>query len=274
MAIAFQDINQPDLTLVRLREPNGSDVYRPIEKESNNPMQQQMLMQQQMRMQMMGMAVPGKPPKPPRQTFPASGESIRLEFRRRGTTSEYQVLDAKSGKSRYLGQAQFMQAMDVAAVKLFVTNRNGVEPVEVILKDLSIRADRVNGLGTIVRTVFDQVVYGDPTSIEKDTLIVGGQPKAPPAQPNKPGGGSTAGPQPGMPAPAPPATPPAGAVAVAAPAPAMAIVVAPGAVRVRQVVRPARVVAREREPGSFLHARERRSQAPGQAQKDPARRGG
>ncbi len=33
LAIAFQDINQPDVTLVRLREPNGSDVYRSIEKE-------------------------------------------------------------------------------------------------------------------------------------------------------------------------------------------------------------------------------------------------
>ena len=58
------------------------------------------------------------------------------------------MLDGKTGKPRYLGQAQFQQAMDVAAVKLFVTNRNGVEPVDVILRDLTIRADRVNGLGT------------------------------------------------------------------------------------------------------------------------------
>ena len=32
MAIAFQDPNQPDVTLVRVLEPNGSDVYRSIEK--------------------------------------------------------------------------------------------------------------------------------------------------------------------------------------------------------------------------------------------------
>ena len=56
-----------------------------------------------------------------------------------------------------------MQPMDVAAVKLFVTNRNGAEPVDVLLRDLTIRADRINGLGTIVRTVFDEVVYADPT---------------------------------------------------------------------------------------------------------------
>src|SRR5262245_59694192 len=130
MAIAFQDINQPDLTLIRLREPNGPDVYRHIEKDQNNPMQMQMQMQTQIQIQMqmmgMGMGQPGKPPKPPRRTSPAAGESVRLEVRREGNNIRYEVLDAKTGKSRYLGQAQFQQAMDVAAVKLFVTNRNGV----------------------------------------------------------------------------------------------------------------------------------------------------
>ena len=81
----------------------------------------------------------------------------------RGEYHPYQVLDDKTGKPRYLGQAQFQQPQDVAAVKLFVTNRNGIEPIDVIVRDITIRADRINGLGTIVRTVFDNVVYADPT---------------------------------------------------------------------------------------------------------------
>ena len=114
-----------------------------------------------------------------------------------------------------------MQSMDVSAVKLFVTNRNGVEPVNVILKDLTIRADRINGLGTIVRTVFDRVVYADPTSIEKDILIVGGQPKTPPGQAERPAGRPAPGARRGTPAPGPL---PAAAAPVAAPA---AMVAAP-----------------------------------------------
>lgn len=188
IAIAFQDINQPDVTLVRLLEPDGSDVYRPIEKEQNNPQQAQALTQiQQMRMQMMGMGLPGKPAKPPRHTFPAAGESVRLEFRREGSDIRYQVTDGKSGKPRYLGQAHLPQAQDVAAVKLFVTNRNGAEPVDVVLKNITIRAERVTGLGTIVRTVLGRVVYADPTSLDKGILIVGGEPKTPPGAATTPG---------------------------------------------------------------------------------------
>src|SRR3954466_14696746 len=32
LAIALQNVDQPDVTLVRLIEPNGSDVYRAIQK--------------------------------------------------------------------------------------------------------------------------------------------------------------------------------------------------------------------------------------------------
>ncbi len=39
----------------------------------------------------------------------------------------------------------------------------------------------MNGLGTVVRTVYDQVRYADPTAIEGAILVVGGQPKPPPA---------------------------------------------------------------------------------------------
>ena len=107
LAIAFQDINQPDVTLVRLLEPNGSDVYRSIEKARGNPMQMQMQMKMRGMMMMggMGMGQPGgKPPKPPRHTFPAAGDVVRMELVREGNTIRYQVVDAKSTQPRYLGQ--------------------------------------------------------------------------------------------------------------------------------------------------------------------------
>ena len=53
-------------------------------------------------------------------------------------------------------------------------------------RDVTIQADRINGLGTVVRTVFDQVVYADPTSIE-DGVLVAGRPAQDPA-PGEPSG--------------------------------------------------------------------------------------
>ncbi len=76
--------------------------------------------------------------------------------------------------------------MDVSAVKLFVSNRNGAEPLDVVLRDLTIHADRINGLGTVVRTVYDKVFYGDPTSIEKGLLILGASAAPAPGNPNQP----------------------------------------------------------------------------------------
>ena len=181
LAIAFQDPNQPDVTLVRVLEPKGSDVYLSIEKPGANPMQAQMQMQLQMQMQMMGQQPGGKPPKPPRHTVPAAGDTVRLELVREGSTIRYQVVDAKSAQPRYLGQVE-LGSNDVMAVKLFAANRNGAEPVNVLLRDLTIRADRINGLGTAVRTVFDEVVYADPTRIEEGLLVVGGPPKPPPTK--------------------------------------------------------------------------------------------
>ena len=185
LAIAFGDINQPDVTLVRLVEPNGTEVYRSIEKAMGGPQQMQgpmMMRGRAMGMVMMGGPQPGgKPPKPPRRTFPAAGDTVRLELQREGQTIRFQVLDARSTRPRYLGQVQ-LGPMDVAAVKLFVSNRNGAEAANVLLRNLTIHAQRVNGLGTEVHTVFGEIVYAEPTSIEKDILIVGGPPKAPPAQ--------------------------------------------------------------------------------------------
>src|SRR5437868_1277188 len=77
LAIAFGDINQPDVTLVRLLEPNGTEVYRSIEKAMGGPQQMQGPMMPMARgMRIVGMGGPqpgGKPPKPPRRTFPAAG---------------------------------------------------------------------------------------------------------------------------------------------------------------------------------------------------------
>src|SRR5262249_6436779 len=181
LAIAFQDINQPDATLLRIREPKGQEVYRFIDKAAINNAQQQ---QQQMQMQMQqGFMVQGgaggKRPKLPRPTVPATGDQIRLQIQREGQVVRFQVIDVATGVSRYLGQAQ-LQPQDIASIKLFVTNRNGAEPINVLWRDLTVRADRIMGLGTIVRTVLGKVVYADPTSIEKDVLVLGGQPKPPP----------------------------------------------------------------------------------------------
>ena len=147
---------------------------------------------------------PGKPPKPPRQTFPAAGESVRLEFQREGNNVRYQVLDGKSGEPRYLGQAQFQQAMDVAAVKLFVSNRNGVEPVDVILRDLTIRADRDQRPGDrrphrlrpgrLRRPDLDR---------ERTSSSSAASPRRPPGAAERPAGhAARPAPQPGTPAPA------------------------------------------------------------------------
>jgi hypothetical protein len=176
IAIAQGDINQPDLTLVRLKEPSGSDVYRAIDRGANTPGQ--------------GMQ-PGEPPfmqpgqpnakgaKPPRRVFPAAGEAVRLELTREKNIVRFQVVDAKESRPRYLGQVS-LGTNDIAAVKLFVSNRNGAEDLDVVWKDLTIRADRLGGLGTSVRTVFNTIVYAEPTAIEKGVLIVGGPPKNPP----------------------------------------------------------------------------------------------
>jgi NPCBM/NEW2 domain/Protein of unknown function (DUF1583) len=252
LAIAFQDINQPDATLLRIREPKGQEVYRFIDKAAiNNAQQQQQQMQMQMQMQQgFGGGAAGKPPKLPRLTVPASGDQIRLQIQREGQIVRFQVIDVATGVSRYLGQAQ-LQPQDVASVKLFVTNRNGAEPINVLWRDLTVRADRITGLGTIVRTVLGDVVYADPTSIEKNVLVLGGPPKAPPQPPAKPGEAKGAAPTApatkGAPAAAPAALPanafappPAGAVAAVAVKGVVAgnvkVVMAPAMVAVAQNV--------------------------------------
>jgi hypothetical protein len=215
VAIAFGDINQPDATLVRLVEPSGAEVYRSIEKAAPNPgeMPPQMMMQGMMVMQM-GQQPGGKPVKPPRRTFPAAGETVRMELEREGNIVRFQVVDARSSKPRYIGQLT-LNPGDVSAVKLFASNRNGAEAIDVLLRDFTIRAGHINGLGTIVRTVFDEVIYGDPTAIEKGVLIIGGQAQTPPGANPKPNEGK----------PATPAAAPPGAQAMPMPVPAGAVVV-------------------------------------------------
>ena len=235
LAIASGDPNQPDATLVRLLEPTGADVYRSVERSANGGMMnpQQMMMQQRM-MMMQGMAPGagpgGKPPKPPRPTFPASGEAFRIEFRREGGNLRFQVYEGKAERPRYLGQTT-LGTNDIAAVKLFATNRNGLEAVNVLLRGLTIRADRVTGLGTAVRSVFGEVVYAEPTAIEAGALVIGGPPKAPPAPAPKPGEGPTPASTPApSPAPTPATTPaPATVPAPAAPAAPAVTVAAPAA---------------------------------------------
>src|SRR5271156_4566334 len=119
MSIATQNLDQPEATLVRLTETTGLTVYRSIDKPANAPQP----MMQHFRGQMMQPG--GKPPKPPRNTFRASGESFRLELRREGPTVRYHVVDAESSLARYVGQIE-IGTNDIAGVKLFASNRNGV----------------------------------------------------------------------------------------------------------------------------------------------------
>src|SRR4051812_47764145 len=94
LAIAQGDINQPDLTLVRLREPGGADVFRAIDRGANNPGQPMGPGGPVIMRQMPGQPNP-KGAKPIRRVFPAAGDVVRLELRREKDIIRFQVLDAK-----------------------------------------------------------------------------------------------------------------------------------------------------------------------------------
>ena len=133
--------------------------------------------------------------------------------------------------------------MDIMAVKLFASNRNGAGAVDVTLKDFSVRADRITGLGTSVRTVFGEVAYGEPTAIDGGILTVGGTPK-PPAETKAPAAlpaNVFASPPGTAPKPAAPGATTPNAAAPAAAVPAGAAV--PAAAAPAMVVAPARAVA-------------------------------
>ena len=190
LAVATQNIDQPEATLVREIEAAGADIYRPIEKGgAPNPM----MAQQMVMFDPFGGGPMGKPPKPPRHTFPARGATIHLELRREGQTLRYQVRDDLAAKPRELGHFNLGPG-DIAGVKVFASNRTGTEPVDVVFRDVTIHAERISGLGTAVRSVWGKVVHGDPTAIEGTTLVVGGPAPTPPAQPfERPGRGGTPG---------------------------------------------------------------------------------
>ena len=117
-----------------------------------------------------------------------------------------------------------------------MANRNGAEAINVLWRDINVRAERISGLGTIVRTLLGDVVYADPTSIENDVLVLGGQPKAPPQPPAKPGdakGPAAAPGAQGQPNAAPAEPPKAAPAAALVAAPAVGAPVVKGVVRVQ-----------------------------------------
>ncbi|MEA2630569.1 MAG: hypothetical protein QOE66_788, partial [Chloroflexota bacterium] len=201
LAIAQGDINQPDLTFMRLKEPGGADVYRAIDKGGNSPGQSMEAEGPPGMIRPQPRQPNAKPVKPQRRVFPAAGDVVRLEFRREKGNVQFQVLDARMSRPRYLGQTT-LGTNDIAAIKLFVSNRNGAEPLDVLWRDVTIRADRLGGLGTTIRTVLDTVVYAEPTAIEDGVLIVGGTPRNPP-----PAAGSGNAPGPSKPGETPPTKP-------------------------------------------------------------------
>jgi hypothetical protein len=240
LAIATQNLDAPDATLLREIEPDGKDIYRSVDK-GGGAQQQQMMMRGRFVFDPFGGGggPQGKPPKPVRHTFPAKGSTIRLELKRQGQTLRYQVFDEVATLPREIGQMTLGPA-DIMGVKLFTSNRSGTEAVEIVIRDLTIHADRISGLGTAVRTIHGTLVHGDPNGIEGVNLIVGGPPPTPPTPPAskpdpnaKPGAAEPA--KGATPAPAPAAAP----AAVAAPAPAaVAVAVAPPAVAVAAPVQP------------------------------------
>jgi NPCBM/NEW2 domain len=172
IAVATQNIDQPEATLLRELEPDGKDVYRPIERAAGGPMQ---MMNPRMRNRRVifnpfGNPDPG-PAKPVRHTFPARGQTIRLEFRRQGQSLRFQVFDEMGKEPREIGKVDIGPA-DIAGVKLFVANRNGAEAVEVLFREVVVHADRLTGLGTAVRTINGTVVHGEPTALEGGILMV------------------------------------------------------------------------------------------------------
>jgi hypothetical protein len=123
------------------------------------------------------------PAKPVRHTFPARGQAIRLEIRRQGQSLRFEVFDELAKEGREIGRVE-IGPMDLAGVKLFVANRNGAEPVDVLFRDLTVHADRITGLGTTVRTIHGTDIHGEPSALEGGILAVADNtPPRPPTPP-------------------------------------------------------------------------------------------
>ena len=181
LAVATQNVDQPEATLLREVEPDGKEVFRTVDKGGNpNGMGNQQQFDP-----FTGQII--KPAKPARLTFPAQGMAIRLEVHREGSTLRYLVGDDKDPALREIGHFE-IGAGDIAGVKLFTSNRSGAEPLDVLFRDLTIRADRISGLGTAIRTVFGTVVHGDPVALEGAMLALGTTQPGPPPPPSAPAG--------------------------------------------------------------------------------------
>ncbi len=171
IAVATQTIDQPEATLLRELEPDGKDIYRPIEKAAGGP---QMMMNPRMMRRRVFNPIGNQGPaaaKPVRHTFPARGQAIRLEIRRQGQSLRFQVFDELAKEGREIGKVD-VGPVDLAGVKLFVANRNGTEPVDVLFRDLLVQADRITGLGTTVRTIHGTDIHGEPSALEGGILAV------------------------------------------------------------------------------------------------------
>jgi len=173
LAIASNNIDQPDLTVLRLTEPDGAAVYRTVDRASAQAAQSTGMVQ------MAGpggvivrQAARGRRAQPPRRTFPAEGDAITFELERTGSIVKVRVQDDASDEPRYLGQTT-IGANDLRGVKLFAANRNGAEAIVVRFHKIAIRAERIQGLGTQVRTVFGDRIQGEPIALVDGQLRIG-----------------------------------------------------------------------------------------------------
>jgi hypothetical protein len=183
IAVATQNIDQPEATLLRELEPDGKDIYRPIEKAAVGGPQMMMgpMMMRRRVFNPFGNPDPA-PAKPVRHTFPARGQAIRLQIRRQGQSLRFEVFDDLAKEAREIGKVE-IGPMDLAGVKLFVANRNGAEPVDVLFHDLIVHADRITGLGTTVRTIHGTDIHGEPSALERGILLVADNSPPRPAAP-------------------------------------------------------------------------------------------
>ena len=169
IAVATQNIDQPDATLLRELEPDGKDVYRPIDKGSAGP---QMMNPRMMNRRMFNPFGNPAPCRPSRSVTPSrAGQAIRLEFRRQGQSLHFRS-STKWPKSHVRSARSTPWPGRHRGGELFVANRNGAEPVDVLFRDLVVHADRVTGLGTTVRTIQGTDLHGEPTALEGGVLVV------------------------------------------------------------------------------------------------------
>lgn len=111
------------------------------------------------------------------QTSPANAAKfVKVRLARSG--SDLRVLIDESnelagGGFREVGKVDF-STNDVTELKLFVHNGNQRAHVKVRLLDLTVKASKLGGAGPVVKTIHNESLPGQPSSIEDGALVLAG----------------------------------------------------------------------------------------------------